>query len=133
MWQPRLRAWLLGFFSIVSLTLAATGLYGVIGYRVTQRTREIGIRIALGATRAAVMRLMLHTSLRAVGIGLLVGIAGALILSRALQASLFGISGNDFASYAAACLLLAITAVIACWRPARRATLVNPVTALRTE
>jgi predicted permease len=133
MWQPRLRAWLLSFFSIVSLTLAATGLYGVIGYRVTQRTREIGIRIALGATRAAVMRLMLQTSLRAVAVGLVIGIAGALMLSRALQASLFGITGNDLASYAGACVLLAITAVIACWRPTRRATLVNPVTALRTE
>jgi ABC-type antimicrobial peptide transport system permease subunit len=133
MWQPRLRAWLLGFFSIVSLTLAATGLYGVIGYRVTQRTREIGIRIALGATRAAVMRLMLDSSLRAVGIGLLLGIAGALLLSRALRASLFGISGTDVVSYAAACLLLAITATVACWRPARRATLVNPVNALRSE
>ena len=133
MWQPRLRAWLLGFFSIVSLTLAATGLYGVIGYRVTQRTREIGIRIALGATRAAVMRLMLHTSLRAVGIGLVIGIAGALMVSRALQASLFGVSGTDLASYAGACLLLAVTAAIACWRPARRASLVNPVIALRSE
>jgi putative ABC transport system permease protein len=133
MWQPRLRAWLLGFFSLVSLLLAATGLYGVIGYRVTQRTREIGIRMALGATRAAVMRLMLQTSLRAVGIGLAVGIGGALLLARGLRSSLFGISGTDVGSYAAACLLLAFAAALACWRPVRRATLVNPVTALRTE
>ena len=133
MWQPRLRAWLLGFFSIVSLSLAATGLYGVVGYRVVQRTREIGIRMALGATRAAVMRLILRTSLAAVAAGLVLGIAGALMLARALRASLFGINGTDFASYAAACLLLAATAVLACWRPARRATLVNPIIALRSE
>ena len=133
MWQPRLRAWLLAFFSIVSLLLAATGLYGVIGYRVTQRTREIGIRIALGATRAGVMRLMLRTSLQAVAIGLVLGISGAFLLSSALRASLFGVSGTDLASYASACLLLAITAAVACWRPARRASLVNPVIALRSE
>jgi putative ABC transport system permease protein len=133
MWQPRLRAWLLGFFSLVSLLLAATGLYGVIGYRVTQRTREIGIRMALGATRSAVMRLMLSSSLGAVGVGLIVGIAGALLLARVLRATLFGITGTDLASYAGACLLLALAAAIACWRPVRRATLVNPVTALRTE
>jgi putative ABC transport system permease protein len=133
LWQPRLRAWLLGFFSLVSLVLAATGLYGVIGYRVTQRTREIGIRVALGATGAAVMRLMLRASLRAVLTGLAAGIIGALLLSRAFRTSLFGISATDLASYGAACLLLILTAAVACWLPARRATLVNPITALRSE
>jgi ABC-type antimicrobial peptide transport system permease subunit len=117
MWQPRLRAWLLNFFSFLSLLLAATGLYGVIGYRVTQRTREIGIRIALGATSAAVLRLMLRTSLQAVAVGLVLGLAGALILARAIQASLFGISAADLTSYAVASLLLASTAAVACWRP----------------
>ena len=133
LWQPRLRAWLLSFFSSVALLLAATGLYGVIAYRVTQRTREIGIRIALGATREAIMRLIMRTSLRAVALGLLLGIAGALLVSRVLQASLFGISAADLTSYAAACLLLAITAVVACWVPARRASLVSPMAALRSE
>jgi ABC-type antimicrobial peptide transport system permease subunit len=76
---------------------------------------------------------MLRTSLQAVAAGLLVGIAGALVLSRAMRASLFGISGTDLASYAGACLLLALTAAVACWRPARRATRVNPVVALRSE
>ena len=133
LWQPRLRAWLFGFFSSVALLLAATGLYGVIAYRVTQRTREIGIRVALGATRPAVVRLMLYSSLRAVAIGFAIGLGGALLLSRVLQASLFGVGGADFTSYAAALLLLAFTAAIACWIPARRATLVNPIVALRTE
>ena len=133
LWQPRLRAWLLSFFSIVALLLAATGLYGVIAYRVTQRTREIGIRMALGATRGAVLRVVMSESMRAVVIGLLVGVASAFALSRVLQASLFGIGSSDAASYAAACLLLAVTALIACWVPARRATRINPVTALRAE
>jgi putative ABC transport system permease protein len=133
MWQPRLRAWLLGFFSFVSLLLAATGLYGVIGYRVTQRTREIGIRIALGATRAAIARLMLSSSLRAVMLGLAVGVGAAVMVARALQSSLFGISGADLLSYAGACLLLALVAALAAWLPTHRATRVSPVTALRNE
>jgi putative ABC transport system permease protein len=133
LWQPRLRAWLLGFFSVVALLLAATGLYGVLAYRVTQRTREIGIRMALGATRSAVLRLILSQSMRAVFAGIALGIGGALLLSRVLQASLYGVSQHDLASYAAACALLALTALLAAWLPARRASNADPVKALRTD
>jgi putative ABC transport system permease protein len=133
LWQQRLRGWLLGFFSIVALLLAAAGLYGAIAYGVAQRIREIGIRMALGATRGAVLRLVLGQGMRAVVLGLVAGIGGALLVSRLLSASLFGISGNDLASYAAACLLLVATAGIAALIPARRASLVNPMEALRTE
>jgi putative ABC transport system permease protein len=79
------------------------------------------------------MRLMLRASLRAVVTGLAAGVIGALLLSRAFRTSLFGISATDLASYGAACLLLILTAAVACWLPARRATLVNPITALRSE
>jgi predicted permease len=133
LWQQRLRGWLLGFFSIVALSLAAAGLYGAVAYGVAQRTREIGIRMALGATRASVLRLVLGQGMRAVAIGLVAGIGGALIVSRLLRASLFGVSGNDLTSYGAACLLLSATAAIAALIPARRASQVNPMEALRTE
>jgi putative ABC transport system permease protein len=132
-WQPRLRGWLLSFFSLVSLLLAATGLYGLIAYRVTRRTREIGIRMALGATPAAVMHLVVRSAMQAVATGVAVGITAALLVSRLAQASFFGIGGGDFVSYAVACFLLALTGAIACWFPARRASLVNPLVALRAE
>jgi putative ABC transport system permease protein len=133
LWQSRLRGWLLGFFSVVALALAATGLYGAVAYGVAQRTREIGIRMALGATRAAVLRLVLGQGMRAVGFGLLAGIGGAMILSQALNAFLFGINRNDLTSYGAASVLLAATAAIAALIPARRASRVEPMEALRTE
>jgi putative ABC transport system permease protein len=133
LWQQRLRGWLLGFFSVVALALAAAGLYGAVAYGVAQRTREIGIRMALGATPGSVLRLVLGQGMRAVAIGLVLGIGGAFLVSRVLNAYLFGISGNDLTSYAAACLLLAATAGIATLIPARRASLVNPMEALRTE
>ena len=133
LWQQHLRGWLLGFFSIVALSLAAAGLYGAVAYGVAQRTREIGIRMALGATRGSVLRLVLGEGMRAVGVGLVAGIGGALIVSRLLSASLFGVSGNDLTSYGSACLILAAIASIAALIPARRASLVNPMEALRTE
>ncbi|PYJ09653.1 MAG: hypothetical protein DMF06_09120 [Verrucomicrobia bacterium] len=133
LWQQRLQGWLLGFFSMVALSLSAAGLYGAVAYGVAQRTREIGIRMALGATRAAVLRLVLGQGMRAVAIGLAFGVGGALIVSRVLNASLFGVSGHDLASYGAACLVLAVTATIASVIPARRASLVSPMEALRTE
>jgi len=133
LWQSRLRGWLLGFFSMAALSLAAAGLYGAVAYGVAQRTREIGIRMALGATRASVLRLVLGQGMRAVAIGLVAGIGGALIVSRLLRTSLFGVSGNDLTSYGVACLLLSATAGIAALIPARRAAQVNPMEALRTE
>jgi putative ABC transport system permease protein len=133
LWQQRLRGWLLGFFSIVALSLSAAGLYGAVAYGVAQRTREIGIRIALGATRGSVLRLVLGQGMRAVAIGLAFGLGGALLVSRLLSASLFGVSGNDLVSYGSACLVLALTATVASMIPARRASLVNPMEALRTE
>ena len=133
LWQSRLRGWLLGFFSLVALALAATGLYGAVAYGVAQRTREIGVRMALGANRAAVLRLVLGQGMRAVTFGILAGVGAALLLSRVLSASLFGISSTDLTSYGLACLVLAATAGIAALIPARRASLVNPMEALRTE
>jgi predicted permease len=133
LWQSRLRGWLLGFFSIVALALAATGLYGAIAYGVAQRTREIGIRMALGATRSVVLRLVLGQGMRAVAFGLMAGIGGSLLLSRLLKASLYGVRADDLTSYAAACFLLAATAAVATLIPARRASLVEPMEALRTE
>jgi putative ABC transport system permease protein len=133
LWQSRLRGWLLGFFSVVALALAATGLYGAVAYGVAQRTREIGVRMALGATRAAVLRLVLGQGMRAVAIGIVAGIIGAFFVSRVLGASLFGISANDLTSYAGAAIALSATAAIAALIPARRASQVNPMEALRTE
>jgi len=133
LWQSRLRGWLLGFFSAVALLLAATGLSGAVAYGVAQRTREIGIRMALGATRGSVLRLVLGQGMRAVAIGLVAGIGGSLIVSRVLNALLFGVSSHDLTSYGVACLLLALTAAIAALIPARRASQVNPMEALRAE
>ena len=133
LWQPRLQSWLLGFFSMVALALAAAGLYGAIAYGVAQRTREIGIRMALGATRSAVLRLVLGQGMRAVVAGLTSGLIGAWILSRVLRASIYAGDVNDLTSYFTACLALLLAALLACWLPARRATRVNPSDALRAE
>lgn len=133
LWQPRLRAWLLGFFSGLALLLAASGLYGTVAFGVAQRTREIGIRMALGSSRGGILRLVVRQGMRAVVIGLVLGVIAAWCSSRALQASLYGISGSDLTSYGSACLILALAAAIACWLPARRAARVNPSEALRAE
>ncbi len=133
LWQPRLRGWLLGFFSVAALGLAAAGLYGALAYTVTQRTREIGIRMALGASRENVSRLVLRQSLRAVGLGLALGSIGALASSRALAGVLYGVGYADPTAYGGACALLAAVAVLASWLPARRAAAVDPTVALRAE
>ncbi|MBA3963958.1 MAG: ABC transporter permease [Chthoniobacterales bacterium] len=133
LWQPRLRAWLLGFFSGLALLLAASGLYGTVAFGVARRTREIGIRMALGATRHGILRLVVRQGMRAVLCGLVLGVGVAWCLSRALQASLYGVSGSDLTSYGVASLLLVLAATTACWLPARRAARVNPNEALRHE
>ena len=129
----RLITRLLGFFSTLALTLAALGLYGVIAYSVVQRTQEIGIRMAIGAQRRDVLHLVLRGGLILVGIGVVVGLAGALALSRVLQSLLFGVTAHDPLVFAGNAALLVAVATLACVFPALRATRVNPVVALRAE
>ena len=124
---------LLGAFSGLSLLLAAIGLYGVLAYDVSQRTREIGIRGAIGASRGQILGLILRQGLWKTGVGLGVGLVGAILLSRYLKTLLYGVAAVDAASYALVLLLLLAVALLACWIPARRASLVDPIEALRTE
>jgi len=129
----RLITRLLGFFSTLALTLAALGLYGVIAYSVVQRTQEIGIRMALGAQRTDVLQLILRGGLRLVGLGVMLGLAGAFALTRVLQSQLFGVTAHDPLAFAANAALLVAVAAAACLLPALRATRVDPMTALRAE
>ena len=124
---------LLGFFSTLALTLAALGLYGVIAYSVTQRTQEIGIRMAIGAQRADVLQLILVDGLKLVALGVALGLAGALALTRVLHSLLFGVTAHDPLVFAVNAALLLAVATIACLLPALRATRVDPMVALRSE
>jgi putative ABC transport system permease protein len=129
----RLYLWLLGGFAAIALVLAAAGIYGVISYSVTQRTREIGIRLALGAGTQAVLRLVVtHGALLAL-FGLAIGVPAAFVLTRLLQGLLHGVSPTDPLTFAAVGLLLAAVALLASYLPARRATRVDPMIALRSE
>jgi putative ABC transport system permease protein len=123
----------LSVFAGVGLLLAGIGLYGVLAYSVARRTREIGIRMALGAQIADVMRLILGQGLGLVGVGAVIGITVALATGRLLRAYLFGVSSTDPATFIAVALVLGVVALLACWLPARRATRVNPMEALRSE
>ncbi len=129
----RLVTQLLGFFSTLALTLAALGLYGVIAYSVTQRTQEIGIRLALGAQRRDILELVLHGGLLLVLTGIGIGLVGSLALTRLLQSQLFGVSGHDPLTFGGIAAMLFTIAALACWLPARRATRVDPMVALRAE
>lgn len=131
--QPRFRTWLLGSFAAMALVLAAAGIFGVISYSVSRRTHEIGIRITLGASPANVVRLILSESARLVLIGLAVGVPVALGLGRFLSNLLFGIHAADPTTFTAAAFLLFTVATLAAYVPARRATRVDPMIALRHE
>ena len=124
---------LIGLFGILALLLAAVGIYGVIAYSVTQRTREIGIRVALGASKTAILRWVLKQGLVLTIIGVVIGLVGAFILTRWLRSLLFGVGPADIVTYGALAALLTIVALIACYVPARRATKVEPLIALRDE
>ena len=130
---PRFALFLFGVFAGSALLLAAVGIYGVISYSVTQRTGEIGIRMALGAQRRDVLRLILRQGARMIGAGLLAGLIGALALSQLLAWMLFEVSPHDPLTLAIIVGLLATVAFAACWLPARRATQVDPLVALRCE
>ena len=120
-------------FAVVALTLAAVGLYGVVAHGVTERTHEIGVRMALGADPRRVLQLIVGQGLATVGTGLVIGVAGALALSRAMRSLLFGVTPTDPATFASVILLLLVVGVAACGVPAWRATRVDPTAALRSE
>jgi putative ABC transport system permease protein len=131
--QPRFRTWLIGIFAGLALMLAAVGIYGVMSYSVTQRTSEIGIRITLGAQSVDVFRIVLGEGLRFALIGVAVGVAGGLVLIRLLSTFLYGVSATDPLTFFGVAILLIAVSVAACFFPARRATRVDPIEALRYE
>src|SRR4030095_6748912 len=124
---------LLGMFALVGLALAAVGLYGVMSYTVMQRTREIGVRMAMGAQRVDVLRLVIGEGLKLAFIGALLGLGGALALTRLLKTLLFGVSATDPLTFIVIAGVLIIVAMLACWIPARRAASMDPLVSLRIE
>ena len=124
---------LLAAFAAIAVLLAAVGLYGVVSYGVAQRTREVGVRVALGAQRRDVLRLVLSSGLSLVAAGVAVGLVAAIAATRFLGALVFGVSPVDPPTFAAAAVLLTIVALGAHWVPIRRALRIDPASALRAE
>ncbi|PYK09526.1 MAG: hypothetical protein DME65_11775 [Verrucomicrobia bacterium] len=131
--QARLMTWLLGLFAGVALLLASIGIYGAVAYTVEQRTGEIGVRMALGAQTADVLRLVVRQGMTPVALGLAIGIVAALALGRLLTTQLYEVSPHNPTLLAATAIVLGVVALLACLLPARRATFVNPIEALRAE
>ena len=123
----------LAVFAAVALLLAAVGIYGVVAFTVAQRTNEIGIRVAMGAQRGDVLRLVLGQVGRLIFLGVALGVMAGLLITRLMSGLLFGISVTDPSTFAGVALLLAAVALLACYMPARRATHVDPLIALRYE
>jgi predicted permease len=131
--QQRFRTWLISGFAVLALLLSAIGLYALISYSVSQRTREIGVRVALGAQRGNVLRMVLKEGLQLLAFGLFLGLVGAFSATRIIQSLLYSTSATDTLSFVATSLTLIAVALLACYIPARRATKVNPMVALRCE
>jgi len=131
--EPRLYTTLLGIFATLALVLAAVGIYGVMSYAVAQRTHEIGIRMALGANRREVMRLVISQGMRLAGLGIAIGAVVTVVLTRLLASLLFNVSATDLKTFLVTAALLSFVALLACGLPALRATRVDPMVALRCE
>ena len=129
----RYRTTLLGLFALLAMFLAATGIYGVMSYSVAQRTQEIGVRMALGARPFDVLKLVVQQGMILALTGVVIGIAGALALTRVMLSLLFGVTERDPITFGVVAALLIVVAFIACFVPARRATRVDPLIALRCE
>ena len=124
---------LLTIFGLSALVLAAIGIYGLVAYSVRQRTREIGIRVALGAQRSEILRLLLASGTKLILVGMVIGVLGALAVTRLIASLLFGVSPTDASTFVGVALFLGAVALVACWIPARRAMRVDPMVALRHE
>ena len=129
--QPRFVTFLLALFAGTALTLAAIGIYGTISLLVAERTQEMGIRLALGADRPAILRLVLGQGMLLTAIGLAIGLAGAAVLTRTLSGLIYGVGTLDPLTFVAVPALLCVVALLACFLPARRAASVDPITTLR--
>jgi len=131
--QPRFRAFLIGEFAAVALILAVIGVFGVMAYAVSQRTAEIGLRVALGATPGQILRLLFGRGIAVIGIGLVLGLISAALTTKLLVSLLFEVQPTDPATYVGVAALLAATSLVALYVPASRATRLDPLVALRTE
>ena len=131
--RSRFTGWLMAIFAGAALLLAMIGIYGVMSYAVSRRTQEIGIRVALGAARPDVLRLVVGRGMGLIAIGLALGAAAAVALTRLIATLLYGVTSTDLLSFAAAALLLAAVALVACLVPASRAARIHPAVALRNE
>jgi putative ABC transport system permease protein len=133
LWRQRLQGHVVGLFAALALALACVGLYGVVSYAVAQRTRELGVRMALGASRGDVLRLVFAQSGRLVGVGVVIGLAVAWGATRALRSLLYGVQPTDPATFAAVPACLTAVALLAVLVPARRAARIDPTVAMRAE
>ncbi len=131
--RPRFNMLLLGIFAAVALALAAIGIYGVVSYSVANRTREMGIRMALGAGQRDILGTVLRHGMVPSAIGIGIGIVGAVGLTRVLSSMLYGVAPTDLATFGGVAVVLALVAALACYVPARRATKVDPIIAVRAE
>ena len=124
---------LLGAFSVIALVLAAIGIYGVVSYTVARRTREMGIRLALGATPGSVLQLIVGSSMVPVLIGIGIGLVGAVAAGRALDSLLYGVSAGDPVTFGTVVVVIALAGLLASWWPARGGTRVDPIVTMRAE
>ncbi len=133
LWRQRLQGQVLGIFAVLALVLAVVGIYGVISYTVAQRTRELGVRVALGAQRSHVFGLVLGHGARLAAIGIAIGLIGAFALKGTLASLLYGVKSTDLVSFVGVPLVLGGVTLLATYLPARRAMKVDPLVAIRTD